>query len=1368
MTKIFKSKLNFKGIIGIVLSLCVLLSVFVPMTRGMLANAIDADEKMLYIKSTVPEALLQSIRVEEGKTYNFTFGLSDTIANFNAVCYTDGNRDPFDADITLVSSDDLGGSTVYTYSYTIPAGFTDEYIFFGIEAVGNIDGYLFGATVYDAADTNKTQLLKNSDFGEALDWWSWGWEAWFAEWDDSGLTEWSDSKTTLKVVDYDEATLGINGSGSGSGSQTEGKMLYIKSTGPKELIHRANVEAGKTYYLTFGLSNSIRSFSAVCYTDGARSKYDANITQVNKEVKGNCSIYTYSYTVSNDFTGSLLFFGIKASGSVEGYLFGLSLYDSADTNKTELIANADFAIGLDNWAWGWDAWFGTTTSSGTDKGLTEWSNSATTLKIVNYDENILGLNSSGSGSGSQTEGKMLYVKSSGPKELIQRADVQAGKTYYLTFGMSNSIRNFSAVCYTDGARSKYDANITQVSKEVKGNCSIYTYSYTVANDFTDSMLFFGVKASGNIEGYIFGVSIYDSADTNKTELFSNPDFSLGLDDWSWGWDAWFGTTTSMGTDKGLTEWSNSATTLKILNYDENVLGLSSSGTGTQIGKKMLYINSAGPRELIQRANVQAGKTYYFTFGMSNSIRNFSAVCYTDGARSNYDANISQVSKENKGGYSIYTYSYTIPQSFSESLLFFGVKATGVTEGYLFDISIYDSADANKTELFTNADFSIGLDDWSWGWEVWFATSTSMGTEAGLTEWTGSGSTTLKIMDYNESLFGGGSVAGGRKMLYFRSSASKVMYQRIKVNVGESYIYNFSLSGIEDYNIVATIDGSRNSVDVAPELLSKENKAGYSVYSYKITVPATSENGTDMTDTIFLGVQPTGVAEGYMFDFSVYKNNDTSKTELYTNADFSIGLDDWAYGWEVWFATSTSMGTEAGLTEWSNSNTLIKILDYDEELFLADANAAKKMLYFVNGANTRQFGYRVKLEPSETYCLEFGMFSTSETSLQVCENGLRATVNVENTIETKANGNYTEYKITFTMPEQLNADSYFVGPQIYYYSEGYIFDMLLYKKSDTTKKNLYQNSKLKTLDGWIWGWSAWFGSSTDSGLTEWSDGIINLDLMDFDASKIDALIALLTSDDGEWWKPEDLISDEKVETSTIKGTLVDQNNNSLKNVKLQLISDENTYTTATNSKGEFIFKDFVSGFYELHTVGADGKLYNTGYFNSFDSGDVVTLNLVCDSSGIYIEDDSSVGNDTQVEDTENSDTEEKASVGVINGTVYTPELKTVADIKVYMRGVGETVTDKNGSFSFADVPVGEYELYTVLDDGKEYIFRKVSVKEKVELSVKLKYDVSKKAVAEEETQVNWLLIIIAGIAVIVIAGLAVLVIIKKKLQKNNMN
>jgi hypothetical protein len=103
----------------------------------------------------------------------------------------------------------------------------------------------------------------------------------------------------------------------------------------------------------------------------------------------------------------------------------------------------------------------------------------------------------------------------------------------------------------------------------------------------------------------------------------------------------------------------------------------------------------------------------------------------------------------------------------------------------------------------------------------------------------------------------------------------------------------------------------------------------------------------------------------------------------------------------------------------------------------------------------------------------------------------------------------------------------------------------------------------------------------------------------------------------------------------------------------------------------------------------------------------------------------------------------------------------------LRGFGEVKTDKDGNFTFSEVPVGKYELYTVLEDGSEYVFREVEVKENVDLAVKLKYDPQVETQSDDEAteSFNWIWIVIAcGVVVILAAGATIFVVLKKKSKK----
>ncbi len=407
----------------------------------------------------------------------------------------------------------------------------------------------------------------------------------------------------------------------------------------------------------------------------------------------------------------------------------------------------------------------------------------------------------------------------------------------------------------------------------------------------------------------------------------------------------------------------------------------------------------------------------------------------------------------------------------------------------------------------------------------------------------------------------------------------------------------------------------------------------------------------------------------------------------------------------------------------------------------------KMIYFKNGSKSNVLAAYVNGTPGKKYIFKYSTYSTETIEAKLLSNGKRNTVkNAVEFLKEEKHGNYTTYTYRITIPdnyEDANNKAY-LGVDMPLYAEGYLFGMECYEEGDDDKKSAWDNGNFsKGFDGWIWGWTVVsFVRDLGSGATEWSDGSHVIKLIKYDLSLIDTLINDLYRDDGEWYIGKDVeLSTEEIGYATLKGTYLDQNGEPLSNVKMILKSEDNTYTAYTDSNGNFTIKNVKEGYYELYYVNTQGEEVTTDFLYSFEADDVVTIKLT---------------NDSSVE----------IKVSVLNGTVYTPDLKTVSGLKIYLRGFGEVTTDKNGSFTFADVPVGKYDVYTVLEDGSEYVFRTVEIKENVDLAVKLKYGVQSEIddmEADSEGQVSyWIWIIIAcGALIIVAAVIIVLTVLKKK-------
>lgn len=446
-------------------------------------------------------------------------------------------------------------------------------------------------------------------------------------------------------------------------------------------------------------------------------------------------------------------------------------------------------------------------------------------------------------------------------------------------------------------------------------------------------------------------------------------------------------------------------------------------------------------------------------------------------------------------------------------------------------------------------------------------------------------------------------------------------------------------------------------------------------------------------------------------------------------------------------------------------TVSGIYSVSNEEFEEKAENPNKTIYFVCSGGVHRLVSFYNIIPGETYCFEIGLYNNNIEDMNLFaglgDNGdIGIGAQFENVQKIKK-GNYYKVKGEITIPATYHLDHVQIGLYLPPYSEGVWIDRTFYKKGDSTKTDLIRENKNFTsgLDGIRFNYVFWgtryHTYKGGEALHSWTDGMRILNVMDFDATYIDELIKLSNPNDGKWWKPSDIITEkEELAYGTVKGVFKDSNGKVIKNAKLELVAKQQTYKAVTNSKGEFDFGKVIVGYYDLF-VKDGSKQIETGISIFVEKGDEVTVNLVSDISAI------NAGAD--YDDTNNDDgiDDEVSEIGGnLSGTVYTPYLDTVSNLKVYLRNVGEVLTDENGNFAFANVPVGEYELYTVLSDNSEYFFRKVNISENQDLSIKLKYDPPKTASGAIGSWVIWV-IIAAVVAFVVVTGVVGFIVFKKQ-------
>ena len=324
--------------------------------------------------------------------------------------------------------------------------------------------------------------------------------------------------------------------------------------------------------------------------------------------------------------------------------------------------------------------------------------------------------------------------------------------------------------------------------------------------------------------------------------------------------------------------------------------------------------------------------------------------------------------------------------------------------------------------------------------------------------------------------------------------------------------------------------------------------------------------------------------------------------------------------------------------------------------------------------------------------------------------------------------------------------------------GVVFDRKVYE-ADTKDEILYKNAKFHdgldhvTLNFEFWG-AIYTDARGGAGLIEWTNGVASLEIMDFSTKFIDYLINEANPDDGEWWNPEDIVGNDYQTYADAKGTFLDHYDKGIKGIKFMLASEDKTYTATTNAKGEFKFSHILTGFYDLFIIDG-GKKIETGFSSFIGPDDLVIFNVKSDITSLLpSEDDSSQESEEEIE--------EIIPTGNFSGTVYTPMLDVVDGLKLFLRGIGEVVTDANGSFAFANIPVGTYDLYTILADGSEYVLKEVKVEENRDLSSKIKYAPAVES-DTNPTDNGWIIwvIVASAVALVVVAGLVVVLVIKKK-------
>lgn len=223
------------------------------------------------------------------------------------------------------------------------------------------------------------------------------------------------------------------------------------------------------------------------------------------------------------------------------------------------------------------------------------------------------------------------------------------------------------------------------------------------------------------------------------------------------------------------------------------------------------------------------------------------------------------------------------------------------------------------------------------------------------------------------------------------------------------------------------------------------------------------------------------SSGYFYDFLLYNLSDTSKTNMFSNSLFKQGFKDWT-GDAKGYAVITAEG------ELSYNSGEAKLKVADESLFKKKFLSGKYMVYNTGTANYGKFGQLFEVEPGTSYVFScqvkyIGQSACKPIAMYFRQTAPNTHVTIEWTesVEDKDNSSFTG---TVTIPEDANVLSngkveLFVG-----YTTGatganaYFADFLLYNAEDTAKTNMFTNADFK------FGFVDWRADSKAAPVTEY--------------------------------------------------------------------------------------------------------------------------------------------------------------------------------------------------------------------------------------------------------------------------------------------
>ncbi|MEE1314142.1 MAG: hypothetical protein UHS49_00035 [Faecalimonas sp.] len=426
-----------------------------------------------------------------------------------------------------------------THSFTWDKD-TDTYLV-GFAVYGNIDFYFadFKVSAASAPDVNLCPAPTTGDDMDLV-----GWQAdWPAAKEGERTFSFIGGKNegfksyVATLMEYDEKIF--------TPKQYDPTMLYIdagqdKYPGTPAFGQNLTLEQGETYtisykakYVTGELDSSFNLRIKDALGSGKYKSYVSSNSSGDKgfEVKKDKEKLTESYTFTWKQPTGTYAVVFQFIGKTQMYLTDFSVVNVKAPNKN-LCPAAEAPDSLVGWRSDWKQ-----PESGAVSFISEDKNNQYTVKLSAYDASVFVPDPI-------LPNKMVYIESYGTyRQWTQRVPVKAGKTYRFSMCISSAVPMPGMVVHTGGRKNVFNnmkpINDPDYTKDWYEEVFEFTLPEMVNGEPLSSEVFVGVNLPAGTVAYIFNPKLWDVSDPTQENLYKNPGYNKGMDNWALSWGAWF-------------------------------------------------------------------------------------------------------------------------------------------------------------------------------------------------------------------------------------------------------------------------------------------------------------------------------------------------------------------------------------------------------------------------------------------------------------------------------------------------------------------------------------------------------------------------------------------------------------------------------------------------------------------------------------------------------------------------------------------------------------------------------------------------------------------------------------------------------------